>query len=79
MIQVRTIYYQKCLPIVRSLLMCDGRSHSAQSWQCLVFGARGDRSFILGSCSSEERKGDRTPYNHRSVWYLVRGAIALSF
>ena len=23
--------------------------------------------------------GDRSGYNHRSVWYLVRGAIALSF
>jgi hypothetical protein len=31
----------------------------------------GDRSFILGDRSSETRKGDRTPYNDRSVWYLV--------
>ncbi|WP_293147581.1 MULTISPECIES: hypothetical protein [unclassified Microcoleus] len=32
---------------------------------------KGDRSFILGDRSSERRKGDRTPRNHGSVWYLV--------
>ncbi|MEG3840679.1 hypothetical protein [Microcoleus sp. herbarium14] len=44
----------------RSLLMREGRSHSVQSSHCLVFGAKGDRSFILGDRSSETRKGDRS-------------------
>ena len=36
---------------------------------------KGDRTFILGTRSSEITKGDRTPYNDRSVWYLVLRAI----
>ncbi|MEG3896145.1 hypothetical protein QT989_10775 [Microcoleus sp. SVA1_B6] len=35
----------------------DGRSHSVQSSQCLVLGARGDRSFILGDRSDRIKKG----------------------
>ena len=50
-----------------------GRSQFVQSSKCLVFGVKGDRSFILGDRSSKiikgDRylcvKGDRSPYNHR--------------
>ncbi|WP_333155641.1 hypothetical protein [Microcoleus sp. B9-D4] len=46
--------------IVTAIAMSfDGRSPPVQSSQCLVFGVRGDRSFILGDRSSETRKGDR--------------------
>jgi len=51
----------------RSLLMRDGRSLSVQSSQCLVFGVRGDRSFILRDRSSETRKGDRYLCKHCTV------------
>ena len=32
-----------------------------------------------GDRSSETTKGDRTPYNDRSVWYLVLRAIGLFY
>ena len=32
---------------------------------------KGDRSFFLGDRASEKRKGDHNSYNDRSVWYLV--------
>ncbi|WP_445247875.1 hypothetical protein [Microcoleus sp. OTE_8_concoct_300] len=53
---------------------CEGRSLfftqasiSVQSSQCLVFGVRGDRFFILGDRSSKTRKGDRYLCKHCTV------------
>ncbi|MCP2727091.1 hypothetical protein [Limnofasciculus baicalensis] len=43
---------------MRSLLIRDGRSLPVQSSYCLVFGVRGDRSFILG---------DRVAFRRHSV------------
>ncbi|WP_341736393.1 hypothetical protein [Microcoleus sp. CAWBG640] len=40
-------------------ICCEGRSHSVQRSHYLVFGVKGDRSFILGDRSSETTKGDR--------------------
>ncbi|WP_293339433.1 hypothetical protein [Microcoleus sp. CAWBG58] len=39
----------------------------------MVFGAKGDRSFILGDRSSETTKGDRSSYNHRSIGIWCQG------
>ncbi|MEG3971548.1 hypothetical protein QUA00_28600 [Microcoleus sp. T2B6] len=38
-----------------------------ESSYCLVFGVKGDRSFILGDRSSETRKGDRYLCKHFTV------------
>jgi len=55
-------------------IWCEGRSLFftqaslwVQSSYCLVFGVRGDRSFILRDRSSETRKGDRHLYKHCTV------------
>jgi hypothetical protein len=51
--------------------MRDGRSHSVESSQCLVFGVNGRSLFhfrrsVIRNNKGRSRLGDRTPYNHRS-------------